>query len=324
MKKIALIIVSTIILISGLMIIRQIRKPANLKAYTIGILQTASHPALDAVRDGFIDEIHQTFGDTVNVIVQNAQGSIADAHALAQQFHANSAYSGFFAIATPAAQAMATVEKTKPIIIAAVTDPNALGLINPTTNVCGTKDMIDVPGQVTMLKQLVPDAKVIGLLYNSGEINSTTLAQQMRQELKKHGLTSIDFAVSSEADIPAMIELASRKADVILAPTDNTVASTISLIASMANKYKKPLIVSDNMLVKFGALAARGVDYKESGKQAARIAYEVIVEGKKPYELPIEPAKTDRIFINKKTLSLLGLSIPKNMQKNVTLVEDSQ
>jgi putative ABC transport system substrate-binding protein len=323
MKKIVLIIGSMIALISGLIIIKQAKKPVSTKAYTIGILQTASHPALDAARDGFITVLKEKLGDDVDFVENNAQGSIANAHTIAQQFHADKQFSGFFAIATPAAQAMSAVEKEKPIFIAAVTDPNALGLIHPTTNVCGTKDMIDVKAEVEMLQQLLPDAKTVGLLYASGETNSIALVKQMRQELQALGLTPIDFAVSSEADMPAVVELACRKTDVILAPTDNMVASSISLIASIANKHKKPLIVSDNMLVKFGALAARGVDYKESGKQAARIAYQVLVEGKQPHELPIEQAKSECIFINRQTLQNLGLTIPAAIENHVTIVDSS-
>ena len=115
------------------------------------------------------------------------------------------------------------------------------------------------------------------------------------------------------------------RSDVILAPTDNTVASSISLIVAITNKHNKPLIVSDNMLVKFGALAARGLDYNKSGKQAASIAYKVLVEKvKKPYELPIEQVKNEQIFINQKTLTSLGLSIPEAMRTFVTLVEDEE
>ena len=99
-----------------------------------------------------------------------------------------------------------------------------------------------------MIQELLPQAKTIGLLYTSGEINSLVLVKQMKKELATHGLMPVDFAIGNEADIQHVVELACRKSDVILAPTDNTVASTISAIATIALKYKKPLIVSDNML----------------------------------------------------------------------------
>ena len=300
-------------------IAQQVKKPATTAKYTIGILQTASHPALDAVRDGFMEELQSKFGGDVAFVVQNAQGSISQAHTIAQQFHANRQLNGVFAIATPAAQAMSAVDKVKPIVIAAVTDPNALGLIYPMTNVCGVTDAINVSAEIDMLVQLVPSAKTVGLLYTSGETNSLVMAKQMRQELEARGLVVTDFAVSNESDLAALTELACRKVDVLLAPTDNMVASAISLITTIMLKYKKPFIVSDNMLLKFGPLAARGVDYKASGKQAAQLAYKVVVEGKKPYELPIEQADSTKAFVNQATLDALGLVIPEGLKEHLTL-----
>jgi len=319
MKKIILITVA-IALGVGLIIIKRIKQPTNKAAYTVGILQTASHPALDAARDGFIEELKNKMGKDVAFVIQNAQGSVAQAHGMAQQFYANKAMSAFFAIATPAAQAMSAVEKERPIIITAVTDPFALGLMHPTGNVCGTNDMIDVKSEIDVLTQLAPHAQNIGLLYTAGEANSIALIKKMRLELEARGLTAIDFAIGSETDLHTMIELACRKSDVILAPTDNTIASTITAIVAITLKHKKPLIVSDNMLVTFGALAARGVDYKAGGKKSAQIAYKVIVEGKKPYELPIEQAESEHVFINQATLASLGLTIPDELKKHVIFV----
>ncbi len=320
MKKMILIIVIIITVVTSFIIIKRTKKTGSPTALTIGILQTASHPALDASRDGFIEELKNKMGNNIEFITQNAQGSVAQSHAIAQQFHANKNITGFFAIATPAAQAMSALEKEKPIFIAAVTDPNALGLLHPTTNVCGVKDMINVKAEIEMLTQLIPHAKTIGLIYTSGETNSIALTQQMQAELEAQGLNPVSFAISNESDIQAIVELACRKTDVILAPTDNTIASAISLIAEITIKNKKPLIVSDNMLVKFGALAARGVDYKASGKKAAQIAYEVLVNKKKPHELPVEQAQSEQIVINKNTLKTLELTIPESLKKHITLI----
>lgn len=306
--------------VAAFILVRQRKKQTTTAQYTIGILQIASHPALDAAREGFMEELKSMLGGDVAFVVQNAQGSVAQAHGIAQQFHANKNLCGFFAIATPAAQAMSAVEKKKPIFIAAVTDPHALGLVYETGNVCGVKDMINVGAEIEMMVQLVPTSKTVGLLYTSGETNSVIMAKEMRKQLEARGLTAVDFAISNESDMQAIAELACRKSDVILAPTDNTVASAISLLTSLTVKNKKPFIVSDNMLVKFGSLAARGVDYRTCGKQAAQIAYEVLVEGKKPYELPIKQADTKEIFVNETTLKALELTVPEILKDDVVLV----
>jgi len=288
--------------------------------FSIGILQTASHPALDAARDGFIEELQKTMGNDISFVICNGQGSISNIHTIAQQFHHDKNIQSIFAIATPAVQAITTIEKSKPIFIAAVTDPQTLGLVHSTTNVCGTKDMVDVAEEINLITELLPHAQTIGLLYNNGELNSITLANLMRQTLKEHHLTPIDFAITSESDLPTAAQVAFAKADVILAPTDNMVASSITLLASLADKNKKPLIVSDNTLIKNGALASKGVDYKESGKQTAQIAYEVLVHNTKPYNLPIQQAKSDKVLVNKKVANLLNVTISESLKQDIVFV----
>lgn len=320
MKKIIIGIFAATAIV-GIFFFTQKNSVKKQPTYTIGIIQTASHPALDASRDGFIEELNHLLNGDVSFVVKNAQGSVAQAHALAQQMRSNRTYNGFFAIATPAAQALHAAEKERPVFIAAVTDPQALGFVYKDTNICGTKDMIDVPGQINLITQIVPQAKTIGLLYTSGEANSIVLVESMRKEIANRGLTALDFAVSNESDIPVMVQTACRKVDLLLAPTDNTIASAIGLISTLARKNKKPLIVSDNMLVQYGPLASRGVDYKANGAQTARIAHAVLVDHKKPAELPIEQASSDQIYINTATAAELDILIPDSIKNNVVFVD---
>src|SRR3990167_2804433 len=217
------IIKFTIIFILVLASFFILKKPFSGKKtrWRIGILQTASHPALNAARNGFIETLEKKLHNDVQFIIQNAEGNISHAHTIAQKFHADSSIDGIFTIATPATQAMASIETKKPIFFAAVTDPHALGFIHPTTNICGASDMIDVEKEIDLLVNLVPHAKKVGLIFNTAEVNSIVLINKMKDELQKRNLTPLDFGVTSEADIPAAIEVACRKTDALLAPTDN-------------------------------------------------------------------------------------------------------
>src|SRR5204863_2998317 len=128
----------------------KMRKQSKQKGalYTIGILQTASHPALDAARQGFVDEIKSQVGDKINFVISNGQGSVSTIHTIAQQFHAKQNIDGIFAIATPAAQAMISVEKEKPICVAAVSVTPAVQELLKGNKVFGVSDMIDVRAEV--------------------------------------------------------------------------------------------------------------------------------------------------------------------------------
>ncbi len=318
---ITLLVISMII--AGIIVIKKTILKRKAARFTIGILQTASHPALDAARNGFIKTLKTTLDTDIDFIIRNAEGSIPNAHTIAQHFHADQNIDSIFAIATPALQAMASVEKEKPIMFAAVTDPHALGIMHPKTNICGSSDMIDVHKEIDAMHLLLPKLKTVAIIFNPAEINSVTLTKKMVTELKQRNITPIKVGITTEANIPTAVISALRKADALLAPTDNMIASAVTIIAQLAHTSKKPLIVSDNLLVKHGALMARGVNYNESGKTAANTALDMLIHGKKPHELPVTQPTSETVFINQNVLHDLELTLPKQLHNHIKLVNSS-
>jgi putative tryptophan/tyrosine transport system substrate-binding protein len=305
----------------GMLISRRLKNNRQKRAYTIGILQTASHPALDAAREGFIDEFQEKMADKVDFVIRNGQGSINNMYAIAQQFHARDDIDAIFAIATPAAQAIISVEKEKPIIVAAVSV--APGLVDnfSASNICGVSDMIDVAREIQAMKEIVPaEAQSVGIIFCSGEVNSVSMAHMMSTELERAGYVPTLVSVASEPDMQAAVMSAARRVDILLAPTDNIVANSIALIADIATKAHKPLIVSDNLLVKEGALMARGVDYYESGKQAGAIAIKIIIKQAQPYEISVISADNKEIYVNEEVLNRFGYSVSDEIASDVILV----
>ncbi|MBA3751819.1 ABC transporter substrate-binding protein [Candidatus Dependentiae bacterium] len=292
--------------------------------WTIGILQTATHPALDDVRKGFMQVLEEKLGKDIAFVVRNGEGTIGNIHAIAQQFHARDSIDAIFAVATPAVQAIASLEKKKPIFIAAVTAPEKLGIMNPKGNICGTSDMTNVEQQIESMRLLLPSLKTVSILFSPSEINSVVVAEKMRDVLLKNGITSHPVAIITQAEISTAVISALSKSDALLAPTDNVVASAITLIADLAHKARKPLIVSDNTLVKFGALMAQGVNYFESGKQTGLIAYEVLLHNKAPYQIPIMFSESKEVFINRQVLQDLGLTIPAALKDRSIVVENER
>lgn len=289
------------------------------KQITIGILQTASHSALDNTREGFIHEIEQSLGTMVKFVIKNGQGSTAHLHTLAQRFHEDQEIDLIYAIATPAAQALAQIEKQKPIIIAAVTDPYALGIITPEGNVCGICDKINVEEHITIIKRLVPSAKKIGLIYNSAEVNSVSLIHEMGKKLIAQNHSPLKIGVTSESEIPAALNAYLNSIDILWVPTDNTIVSAISYIAQQMRNHQKPLIVSFECTQ---ALCSAGINYYQSGKQAAKIALEILIHHKNPSDLEIIKPTIEHILINKDILNELHLTIPEALTNNVIFVNE--
>jgi putative ABC transport system substrate-binding protein len=319
MNKITLLLISTCLIGASFFVIKN-RFSKKHAQFTIGILQTASHPALDQAREGFVKTLKAKLGSKVDFVIQNAEGSINNAQTIAKSFHANNNINAIFAIATPAAQAIKHLERNKPIFFAAVSDPQAIGLIHEGTNVCGASDLINVHQQISAMRKLLPHVKHVALVFNTGEINSVSCMHQQETELKKAQIAVTQIGINNESQIPTAISRAARIADAIMTPVDNTIASAITIVASLARKAGKPLIVSDNLLVEKGALLASGAaNYFVAGQKAAGLALQVLVNGKKPHELPIASSIDARIFINKNVCNELGISIPDEIRNNVVI-----
>ncbi len=319
MSKTLRIIACLIAVLGGLLIYKS---KENKEMLTIGILQTATHPALDQAREGFMEEISRLTEGKVRFVIQNAEGSLSQAQTIAESFHAHRKIDAIYAIATPAVQAAARAEKKKPIFIAAVTDPESLGIIFPDTNICGTSDRIDTEAQADLILKLVPAVQTVSIVYNPGENNSQIMVQRMQQSLEKRGLKIVTLGVHSESEIAQTIGLASRKGEVILVPADNLLVGAMPLVAREALKKGSPLFASDIPSVEKGALIAQGADYSVLGKNTAEIAYRVLFSGNTPQEMGIVHPTHSKILLNKRAIEELKISIPLDLLESSTLFED--
>lgn len=288
---------------------------------TIGILQTATHPALDQSREGFQEEMRRLYKGKVNFVVQNSEGSLTQAQSIAESFHAQKKIAAIYAIATPALQAAARVEKNKPIIIAAVSYPESLGVLLPGTNVFGASGRVNTASQAEMIKKLLPKVKTVSIIYNPGEHNSQMMVKEMEKALTERGLTPYVLGINSENEIAQTVAMAARKGDLILLPTDNLLASAIALVSKEALKRKIPLIASDITLVEKGAFAAQGINYFESGREAAKQAYRVLHLGESPEQVGIIDPADSEVFINADILKALEIDIPESMNSQIKLID---
>jgi len=277
---------------------------------TIGILQTASHPALDQARDGFMAEMRHLSTKKIDFVVQNAEGSLTQAQSIAENFHSHKKITAIFAIGTPALQATARAEKQKPIFFAAVSDPEALGIIHPHTNICGTTDQVNTDAQAELILKLIPQVQTVVLIYNPSENNSQLMVKKIQASLEKKGLKHHAVGVHSAGEMPQAVRAACAKGEAILIPNDNLIASNITLVAKEAALRHCPLFVSDIALVEKGAVAAQGAEYADMGKEAAVMAHQVLFIGFSPEAAGIVHPTHLKTVINKAALKSLQIELP--------------
>lgn len=282
-------------------------------SYKIGILQLTEHAALDAANKGFVAAIEAS-GIDASIDQQNAQNDQSACQTIASTL-VNEGCDLILAIATPAAQAVAGATADIPVVCTAITDFAASGLVEdneaPGCNVTGTSDMNPVVDQIELLHQLVPEAKTVGLLYCTAESNSKLQIDLAAEELDRLGIESVEYTASSSNEVQQVVESMVGKVDAIYTPTDNTIASAMTVIASIANENKVPTVCGEVAHVEAGGLASVSINYEELGRRAGEMAVRILSEGADPADMPIETMTADEcdLVYNQKTADELGIDV---------------
>lgn len=275
---------------------------------SVGILQFMEHNSLQAARDGFVEELEAS-NITVEFEDMNAQGDQSNLQSMSEQLTSNNDM--ILAIATPAAQSLATVEQEKPILFTAVTDPGDAGLVEsneaPGMNLTGTSDMVPIEEQIALLLSIVRDAETIGIAYNSSEPNSKIQADLAVAELEAQGVEAIVQTVTTTNDVQTTLTSLAQAVDGIYLPTDNTMASTMAIIGEIAVEYQLPVVAGAGAMVEDGGLATYGINYKDLGRQTARLALRILQDGENPADISIETSDNLELIINEEMAEALGI-----------------
>lgn len=307
----------------------QVISKGNEKVINIGVAQIVEHPSLDSARKGFMDALSANGykeGSNLKVDFQNAQGDMPTVQTIAQNF-ASQNKDLVFAIATPTAQAMYNAIKDKPILVTAVTDPVKAGIANSLeksgTNVTGTTDAAPIEKQLELLRKLVPNAKNMGILYNTSEVNTESEIEKIKKIAPKYGLNIITSGVTNTNEISQSLSALVKNIDVLYAPADNVVASSMPLISSKCIENKIPIIGAVKAEVEGGALATEGIDYYKLGYQTGVMAVEVI-KGKSPKEMPITTLRDTELVINMDTANKININVPEDLKKSATIINGGE
>ena len=297
------------------------------KMYKIGIVQLVEHNALDAANKGFVDGLKKRGyeeGKNIEIDRQNAQADQSNLANISQRFISNKS-NLICAIATPAAQTVANATKDIPIVGTAITDYVSAKLVKsnekPGGNVTGTSDMNPVKEQIDLLMKLCPNAKTVGVIYCSSEVNSEVQVKAMKAYAETKGLKVETATISTVNDIQQAAQSLIGKVDAFYAPTDNVLASAMPTLLSVTDPAKKPVICGEENMVKAGGLATYGIDYYKLGLQTGDMGADILDGKKKPADMPIQTAKDLKASVNKKNADALGIKIPDDVMKSAEVIQ---
>lgn len=294
--------------------------PHTDKTYKVGIAQFVSHPSLDATRTGFKAAITES-GLKVEYDEQNAQADQATNTSIATTFN-NAKLDLVLAIATPTAQAAAQTITSTPILFTAVTDPVSAQLVDsmekPGANVSGTSDMNPVAEQIALVKKIKPDAKKVGVIYSSGEVNSEVQVKAAKEAAGKEGLEVVEKTITTTGEVQQAAN--SLDVDAIYVPTDNNVVSGLESVIQVAETKKVPLVVGEGDSVKKGGVITYGIDYTKLGHQTGEMAVKILRDGANPADMAVETQSDLELYVNKAAAQRMGVTIPESLLKDAEVV----
>ena len=284
------------------------------KKYTIGICQLMEHEALDAATKGFKDTLTKKLGkDNVEFDEQNAQGESTNCSTICNGF-VTSNVDLILANATGALQAATQATADIPILGTSVSDyATALNIKDwkgkTGTNVSGTSDLAPIDQQEAILKEIIPNAKKVGILYCSSEPNSAYQSKLMQEALKKAGIAYKEYTAADSNEIQSVTTTACDECDVLYVPTDNTMASSVNTIKNVAIPAGIPMIAGEKGICAAG-VATLSIDYYNLGCQTGEMAYDILKNKKKAGDMEVQFAKKLTKMYNAENAKALNITIP--------------
>ena len=301
------------------------------KTYTIGISQFAEHGSLDNCREGFLEGLKEEGieeGKNLKVDVKNAAADQGTTKQISDGFVSDKV-DLICAIATPSAQAAynSAMNSDIPVVYTAVTDPIAAKLANedgtPVGNVTGTSDELPIKAQLEMIREMLPDATKIGIMYTTSEVNSVSALEKYKDLAGDYGFTIVEKGVTQTADISLATDELLDEVDCISNLTDNTVVNSLATILDKANEKNIPVFGSESEQVKIGCVAAEGLDYIALGKQTGKMAAQILKGEKKASEMNFETITEPGFYVNTAVAENLGITVPQDLADNAVESFDS-
>jgi len=224
------------------------------------------------------------------------------------------------ATSTPAALAAKAATSAVPIVFTSAADPVEIGLVDslsrPSGNATGVNIYLSHLGakRLELLRELVPNAAVIGMLVNPNFPDAESQAKDVEEAARTLGQQVHVVNANSEGNFnQAFATFIEMKADALLVSLDSFFLSRREQLVALASRHKIPAIYFSRDFVLVGGLMSYGSDIADSYRQAGIYAGRIL-KGAKPGDLPVvQPTKFD-LVINLKTAKALGLTVPTIMQ----------
>jgi len=221
---------------------------------------------------------------------------------------------------TPATQAAKNATRTIPIVMYALGDPVATGLVaslaRPGGNVTGVTQMSSglAAKRLELLKEAVPRiSRVLVLSYLVDPI-APPQVKELESAAHSLGVKLLVRDIRTADDLPAAFDAgaARERAEGVLTTAESIFLAQRNRVVQLAAQHRLPGMYPYRPMVDAGGLMA--YDSFTSTLQARTATYVArILKGAKPSDLPVEQPTKFELIINLKTAKALGLTIPQSL-----------
>lgn len=286
--------------------------------YVIGICNYVDDASLNQIVENIqtrLVEVAREKNVTFEIRTENCN---ADSNVLNQiiQNFISSNVDVMVGVATPVAMAMqaATEDNGIPVVFAAVSDPVGTGIVEsldkPGANITGTSDYLDTTAIMNLIFAANPDAKCVGLLYDAGQDSSTTAIKEAREYLHNKGIKYVEHTGTNVGEISLAADMmVIDGVNAIFTPSDNTVMQAELTIYEKLAKAGVPHYAGADSFALNGAFVGYGVDYANLGLVTGDIVCEIILDGKKPQDIPVKTFDNGTATINTDICKMLGFNL---------------
>ena len=290
---------------------------ADGESYKIGISQFAEHGSLDNCREGFLAGLKNAGieeGKNLTVEYQNAQADTGTASTIADSY-VSGKVDMICAIATPCASSAynSCLNTDIPVVYTAVSDPVSAGLANEdgtnVGNITGSSDILPVEEQLKMIREMMPDAKKIGILYTTSEANSCSTIEQYKSLAGDYDFEIVDTGINTSADIEIAATDLVSKVDCLCNLTDNTVVNALQTVLDKANNAGIPVFGSEIEQVKSGCVASMGIDYYQLGIETGELAAKILKGEATAQDTNFITASKAELYVNTAAADKIGMKL---------------
>jgi putative tryptophan/tyrosine transport system substrate-binding protein len=294
------------------------------KMYTIGVVNLAA--AFDPILEGFkagMEEGGYKEGENVSYLYTGPASNPDALDAVLENLKSQDVDLVLTFGTTATLKAKQLLEGTDiPVIFGPVTDPVSSGIVtdltNPGGNITGIRTGNPTPKRLEWLMAIAPDIKLIYVFNNPNDKSSAAAIEALAETASLYGIELVVRDAGNPEEIDAGLSSIPEDVDAIFIPASAFFEAQINKFIDAANEHQLPLAAPATANVWTGALTSFGHDNIPLGKQASRMAIQIL-SGVKPSDLPIENADLF-LAINLLAARTIGLNIPDEIIRQADII----